>query len=512
MPLRPTSVGMGLAVLLAGCEIKPVEVEDTAILEEEPVDLDGDGHVADEDCDDADAAAAPGLEEICDGVDNDCDGEIDEEASDALVWYADADGDGYGDSALPQDACEAPGGYVGDGTDCDDANPAVNPGAAEVCDDTSTDEDCDGLSDDADESLDPASASSWFPDTDLDGSGDPLLETVACLAPEGHVGNGDDCSDFDPDQNELDVDGDGESTCDGDCDDSEPGVSTLAEEIGGNQLDDDCDGIADELVPAAIGFDFKGIWDQEYDTLLPYVYPLGSTGTLNQVKEPVVRVTLASTDFFSVSSSDPLRDSMYCEFDASFDFQPSSFPLEEFDYTTGIGGSGVSVEAWAAYEGSLSIVGTSFSPRCTQLDPDTFEDGQPFALLDGMRFGVAMAPLSEFLETMLSGAYGATWPDYQPAYFTQYIAINHPDSAVPDGYSFTAYDWTSSFTVETDQEVCETAAMGTICGLLGIDWDNGVYILGDVSNEPHYGYIQGSPYWYEDFPNLDLDLLTEGVP
>ena len=60
-------------------------------------DTDRDGFTADEDCDDQDPTAGPGLEELCDGVDNDCDGDIDEGLTTA--WWPDEDGDGYGDEA-----------------------------------------------------------------------------------------------------------------------------------------------------------------------------------------------------------------------------------------------------------------------------------------------------------------------------------------------------------------------------------------------------------------------------
>ncbi|MEC7948424.1 MAG: putative metal-binding motif-containing protein, partial [Myxococcota bacterium] len=62
-----------------------------------PVDADGDGVASSDDCDDADGAVYPGAPEICDGIDNDCDGVVDGPGSvDAGSWYVDADGDGHG--------------------------------------------------------------------------------------------------------------------------------------------------------------------------------------------------------------------------------------------------------------------------------------------------------------------------------------------------------------------------------------------------------------------------------
>ncbi|MCP4807162.1 MAG: hypothetical protein GY913_26115 [Proteobacteria bacterium] len=97
-----------------------------------------------DDCDDTSADNNPAALEYCDGVDNDCDGDIDEaDAEDALTFYADTDSDGYGDAAVTEVACEASTGFVSDDTDCDDAEANANPGLTEVCSD-GIDNDCDG--------------------------------------------------------------------------------------------------------------------------------------------------------------------------------------------------------------------------------------------------------------------------------------------------------------------------------------------------------------------------------
>jgi hypothetical protein len=94
------------------------------------------------DCDDADASVHPDAEETCDALDRDCDGDPTADAVDAGIWYADADGDGVGDPATAQAACEAPVDAVTDGTDCDDTASDVYPGATESAD--GIDSDCDG--------------------------------------------------------------------------------------------------------------------------------------------------------------------------------------------------------------------------------------------------------------------------------------------------------------------------------------------------------------------------------
>ncbi len=96
------------------------------------------------DCDDSDATINPDKLEDCDGIDNDCDGEVDEDgATWSEPWYADGDGDGFGDPDDMREACEQPSGWVEDDTDCDDDDDDVYPGAPELQDGEDTD--CDGF-------------------------------------------------------------------------------------------------------------------------------------------------------------------------------------------------------------------------------------------------------------------------------------------------------------------------------------------------------------------------------
>jgi len=101
------------------------------------------GYVTDStDCDDAESTTYPGADEYCDGVNNDCDADTDEDdAVDVSTWYADSDSDGYGDASVSDIDCYQPTGYVADNTDCDDSDTDVNPAATEVCD--GIDNDCD---------------------------------------------------------------------------------------------------------------------------------------------------------------------------------------------------------------------------------------------------------------------------------------------------------------------------------------------------------------------------------
>ena len=128
-----------LAVGLVACGEKlETDGADTGGGDPSTVDQDGDGVTADLDCDDSDSTTFPGAEELCDGLDNDCDNEVDEEQ---FEMFPDTDGDGYGDDAASVFDCELRPGHVETGGDCDDSNASTYPGAVEVCD--GIDNDCD---------------------------------------------------------------------------------------------------------------------------------------------------------------------------------------------------------------------------------------------------------------------------------------------------------------------------------------------------------------------------------
>jgi hypothetical protein len=185
---------------------------------EDPVDTDGDGVVDDEDCAPTDPAVYPGAEEICDGVDQDCNDLVDDEPVDGTTWYADADADGFGDPEAPVRACSQPEGVTEDNTDCDDSSDQALPGGVEICD--GLDNDCNGDTDDADAGVDPSTFSDWYEDGDGDGYGVGEV-TQAC---DG---------------------GTATATLDGDCDDTDAAVSPGETEICNDGIDDDCDELVD---------------------------------------------------------------------------------------------------------------------------------------------------------------------------------------------------------------------------------------------------------------------------
>ena len=156
-------------------------------------DTDNDGYATEGgscgeiDCNDLDSATNPGATEICeDGIDNNCD-DVDDTCE--ATYYLDSDDDGYGDLNFPLDALTKPTGYVSDSTDCNDSDATINPAATEICED-GTDNNCDNVDD--------VCPTTYYADSDDDGYGDPTLPLNALTKPTGYVEDSTDCNDNDP--------------------------------------------------------------------------------------------------------------------------------------------------------------------------------------------------------------------------------------------------------------------------------------------------------------------------
>ena len=210
---------------------------------DEDFDLDGDGafdgdepecvdeYEGDVDCDDDDAAIAPGAPEICDQADQDCDGSVDE--------GFDQDGDGSFDGDDP--GCVL--AYPALALDCDDSDATIAPGAVETCDDT--DSDCDGDFVDAEADLDADGVPDCV-DPDADGDGEDALTDCDDLDPARFSEAAEACDGVDTDcdgilgPDEADNDGDGVVSCAGDCDDGDATVGAGLPELC-DGIDNDCD-------------------------------------------------------------------------------------------------------------------------------------------------------------------------------------------------------------------------------------------------------------------------------
>ncbi len=254
--MRPLPVLLALAACTGGADPDDTSVPVTGV-----------------DCPDGSADGDPLAPELCDGIDNDCDGLIDDaddfwSGSSGVVVYTDADGDGYGDASTGAPACEAGEGESLVAGDCNDADAAISPDAVELCDADDVDEDCDGAADDADADGAEGAADFWA-DADNDGYGNPDVGVTACDAPVGFADVDTDCNDVDATLSPdtvwyADADGDGfgdaaatATGCeapaghvadDADCDDAVgtgAAVNPTAAEIC-DTLDNDCDGAIDD--------------------------------------------------------------------------------------------------------------------------------------------------------------------------------------------------------------------------------------------------------------------------
>ncbi|HND32346.1 MAG TPA: putative metal-binding motif-containing protein, partial [Myxococcota bacterium] len=168
-----------LSLMAMGCGGPPVE--DGKPL---PIDVDGDGVFAADDCNDSNAAVKPGAPELCDGLDNNCDGNVDgSDATDLRTWYADADGDYYGVDTGAVQSCVAPSGYVAVGGDCNDDSPRYRPGAPEADCTDPNDYNCDGS----------------VAYADADGDGFPACEDCNDASAAIHDGAAERCDGIDQD-------------------------------------------------------------------------------------------------------------------------------------------------------------------------------------------------------------------------------------------------------------------------------------------------------------------------
>jgi hypothetical protein len=273
------------------------------------------------DCDDSTSQANPASLEVCDGIDNNCDSAIDESGSfGEMTWYSDGDIDGYGDNSVTMMACTQPIGYVSDGSDCNDSDTTISPGATEVCD--SIDNDCDTVIDDADPDL--VGGSTWFEDSDGDGYGDASVSALACVQPTGFV------------------------TDDSDCDDNEslsnPGAAEVCDDI-----DNDCDGDVDQD-----DVDYTGsvsTWYYDFD-----IDGLGDPNvSVQDCAQPVDHVTNADDcddTSFTDQDNDGLQDCEDDDIDGDgWTNNNDSDPYDPLVFGVPIGGSGTD----GFYDGSGSI-------------------------------------------------------------------------------------------------------------------------------------------------------------
>ncbi|MFK7757698.1 MAG: MopE-related protein [Flavobacteriales bacterium] len=188
----------------------------------EELDLDNDGFLVSEgDCDESNADINPGMDEVCDGIDNNCDGNIDEGFTQIEFWM-DADNDNFGDANISVMSCFLPDGYASNPDDCDDTNANINPAATEQCD--GIDNNCNAETDEG------YATAVYYLDSDGDGYGNNNASVISCFQPDNYVTNGDDCNDVNGNIN--------------------PGASEVC-----NGADDDCSGTIDDNLTVQIYYE-----------------------------------------------------------------------------------------------------------------------------------------------------------------------------------------------------------------------------------------------------------------
>ena len=172
------------------------------------------------DCDDTDETINPSATEVCDSIDNNCDGLIDgSDAADLAPYFPDVDQDGYGDGAAAAEyACKTLPGYVGNASDCDDQRGSVNPTGTESCA-TAYDDDCDGETND----LNAEGCLEYYVDGDGDGFGGGSSK-CRCEAKGSYT-----------------------ETTPGDCDDTDDAIRPNVVETCATAYDDNCDGDTNNL-------------------------------------------------------------------------------------------------------------------------------------------------------------------------------------------------------------------------------------------------------------------------
>ena len=248
------------------------------------------------------------------------------------------------------------------------------------------------------------------------------------------------------------------------------------------------------LNPAAVGFEFDGVWDGAELRGPNYTDDAGDVQELL----PLVLVTFADEAYFSSTDADDQEQFHSCEFYATFSAVAGTSELA-------IDGSDT---VWTQFDTTLSMLDGQWdfdSESCaTKLNPALWgDDGVDLqSSFINIHFGIGFGPMTDYLAEAWQDDDGE-WAsdaiaDIAPAFFAMHIAIND------DAGTFELFDWTTAYAFEWDD----------VTGEPELNEDETEYVQHDMTSETSLPpvYIRSSAYWYQDFPLLDLSNLGDGRP
>ena len=282
--------------------------------------------------------------------------------------------------------------------------------------------------------------------------------------------------------------------------------------------------IEEEVEPLeaiAMGFEYFGSWDQTNRTLGGWTYDSGED------TDGYVLVHITNIDYFSEGAGNDNEN--ICTMFATFVNQSAQLNTQLYPWESPPTNAsqypldGTAADNFGGFEGYLTFTGFSADTidSCGRITDQNIlvpnGDGtlSVSPVIEGMHFGISFGLLTEEQRDRLESIYvdsdAEGLEDYLAdninAFVTEFIHINHGDSSSEDGYDFTGYDWNYANLAKLNND-------GTI-GSIPCSWDESRECY-DLVSESYDGaqniFVASNAFWYEDFPNMDFDILKLGVP
>ncbi|MEL6342901.1 MAG: hypothetical protein AAFV53_07190 [Myxococcota bacterium] len=234
--------------------------------------------------------------------------------------------------------------------------------------------------------------------------------------------------------------------------------------------------------PELIGFEMVSGWDEYRDSLIDYSFN-------GSVYEPQLRVILANRSYLDPRDTGFQEPENVCELVTSLNVQPADLDVELIEPTAGE----VAAPLRGSYVGSLTVFGYD-GGACQDFDPAVWDNGEPKFAFDGMRIGVGLGEMTDFLESQWQTQ---TLMEYGRYMLASYFAFNQLDEN--GDLEFVARDRTTSLVwqLDPDAELIVTTDVAP---------------LGQDINEPWlYAYLSGYAWYFESLEDIPIDRLSEVV-